>query len=250
MTPASLRGVETGPDSVLDDSRCRQQRRWTTPPGDCVGRADEVERAADRADVAAAGQLAVDLAGQVDLDRGVDGDEALAAAPAPRRRACTRSCAGARARCRARSRTALCEPISSAPSMRLTTPALRELDHAVADAAGMHAQPFVAARARRTRRRAGRRCRIPAPRRRERTAAALRAMARSSSPGGRAGGIAGGRELSTTRSKSSFASSALGVRPGHLVVHLGDDRAADVERRHEVVGARARGCTRRARWAG
>ena len=48
-----------------------------TPPGDCVGGADEVERAAHRADVAAAGHLAVDLPGEVHLDRGVDGDEAL-----------------------------------------------------------------------------------------------------------------------------------------------------------------------------
>ena len=65
---------------------------------------------------------------------------------------------------------------------------------------------------------------------------ALRAMARSTSPGGRVAGVAGGRELSTTQVEVAFGEQALGVRPRHLVVHLGDDRAADVERRHQVIG--------------
>src|SRR6266850_6048666 len=45
-----------------------------------VGGADEVGGAADGADVAAFGDLAVDLAGQVDFYGGIDGGEALEAA--------------------------------------------------------------------------------------------------------------------------------------------------------------------------
>ena len=76
ITPASLRGVATGPESCFT-TRLEGRQISATPARRLVGGADEVERAADRADVAAARQLAVHLAGEVDLDRRVDGDEAL-----------------------------------------------------------------------------------------------------------------------------------------------------------------------------
>ena len=225
----------------------RQHQR--DPARRCVGGADEVERATHGAEVAAVGELAVDLAGQVDLDRRIDGDEGLLLRQHARRRACTRSCAAARARLSRAKSNSRPDPISSAPSMRLTTrrcassitpsPTLPECTRSpswrprtVHTASGREPMPNSST--------------APSGM----NAAALRAMARSSSPGGRAGGMAGGRELSTTRSKSSFGKHALGVRPGHLVVHLGDDRAAGVERGHQIVGGRARGCIRRARWAG
>ena len=249
MTPASLRGTETGPDS-RSTMRALGSTTIETPPGDCVRRAHEIERAADRADVAAAGELAVDLAGQVDLDRRVDRDEArlpredsgvvrvLGAAQAHARR------------CRARSRTASCEPISSAQSMRLTirrsassttpSPTLPECTRrpswrprARAHGVGQGADAELQHRAVRDEvQRRGARSRLQLARWPRSQASRAAASSR------------------TTRSKSSFASSALGVRPRHLVVHLGDDRAAGVERRAPGSRRRARGCTRRARWAG
>ena len=202
----------------------------------CVRGADEIERAADRADVAAVGDLAVDLAGQVDLDRRVDGDEARLLR---QHLGAVRVLGAAQPHALVVAREV--EQLPGADQHRAVDAAhhaaLRELDHAVADAAGMHAQAFVAAEQRCTRRRAGRRCRIPAPRHPERTGAALRAMARSSSPGWPRARHRRAAASSPPPGRSRpLVSSALGVRPGHLVVHLGDDRAADVERGHQVVG--------------
>ena len=78
-TPASARAVLTGPDSRLtirlEVTRGRRQRdnRHSADGSPC--RPQEFAAPADRTDVATASGFGVDLAGQVDFDRGVDRNE-------------------------------------------------------------------------------------------------------------------------------------------------------------------------------
>ena len=79
-TPASQRGVLTGPDSVATMRLCAPavagKRDDRHAAAAAVRAAHEVDRAADRADITTGRHFGVDLAAEVDLDRRVDGDEA------------------------------------------------------------------------------------------------------------------------------------------------------------------------------
>lgn len=84
----SLRATVIGP-SIFDDAALAGRGRWQGDdrPAALVraSGAQEIDDAADRSDIAAADDLAVDLTAQIDLDRRIQRDEAMEPAQGPGR---------------------------------------------------------------------------------------------------------------------------------------------------------------------
>ncbi len=199
--------------------------------------ADEIERATDRTQVAAAGDLGIDLSRKVDLDRRIHRDEALDAGEHPH---VVRVFRGAQPHQRifACEVEKLARAHDEAADHFGDDAALREIDDAVAERTGMHAQACAIAEERKNR--IGQRAEAEFERRTVRDEG--RRMARDGSFGlaGCAIGQGNGRPGRRHRKrKVAFSKQTLSVDPRNLVVHLGDHRPADLERRHQVFGGKS-----------